>query len=387
MPTASAVSGILPVPGWLFLVGGATVLIVSFVALGALWKTPKLEVGSGRPLPDGLQRFLLSPYTRIVASGLSLALFIVIWSAAAFGSDRASANLAPTFIYVIFWVGMVLISIVLGNVWSVLDPWRAAADLVAWFGQKLGLVAGAAPVSEQLGLWPGAVLLLAFTVLELVYSDPANPRVLAKAILVYSVATWSGMLVYGRGAWRANGDGFAVYFGFISRAALFGSRERRRSHGAHPSQAAVRARTCRAPPRRRGVLRGDARLGGVRRSLPLELVVRKIYDVETRFSDPVKAERAVMAFNLSGSDPHGAVRRHRLHALGEGRGRRRRSARGVLRGLRRQPHPDRDRLRPLPLPLVAPSPGQFVIPLLSDPYGIGVGTSSAPPASSRTSRS
>jgi hypothetical protein len=30
----------LPVPGWLFLVGGATVLVVSFLALGVLWTEP-----------------------------------------------------------------------------------------------------------------------------------------------------------------------------------------------------------------------------------------------------------------------------------------------------------------------------------------------------------
>ena len=143
LPATAAAHGIggirdLPVPGWLFLVGGATVLVVSFVALGALWTKPKLEVGAGRPLPQGLQRLLLSPYVRVVVSALSLAFFVVIWTAAAFGSERASANLAPTFIYIIFWVGMVVVTIVLGNVWSVLDPWRAAADAVAWCARAVG---------------------------------------------------------------------------------------------------------------------------------------------------------------------------------------------------------------------------------------------------------
>ena len=49
---------------------------------------------------------------------------------------------------------------------------------------------------------------------------------LALAITAYSVATWTGMAIFGRRDWRENGDGFAVYFGFISRAAVFGSRER-----------------------------------------------------------------------------------------------------------------------------------------------------------------
>ena len=42
----------LPVPDWLFFWGGAVVLVLSFLALGALWKRPQLERRApGRPLP------------------------------------------------------------------------------------------------------------------------------------------------------------------------------------------------------------------------------------------------------------------------------------------------------------------------------------------------
>ena len=81
------------------------------------------------------------------------------------------------------------------------------------------------PYPDRLGLWPAIFLLGAFTVLELVWEDPANPGTLAQAIAVYSVATWTGMFLYGRKPWLQNGDGFSVYFGFLSRAALFGTRE------------------------------------------------------------------------------------------------------------------------------------------------------------------
>ena len=32
----------LPIPGWMFLVGGGTVLVVSFVGLAVLWPEPQL---------------------------------------------------------------------------------------------------------------------------------------------------------------------------------------------------------------------------------------------------------------------------------------------------------------------------------------------------------
>ncbi len=305
VPATAAAHGIggirdLPVPGWLFLVGGATVLVISFVALGALWKKPKLEVGAGRPLPEGLQRVLLSPYFRVVVSGLSLALFIVVWTAAAFGSERASANLAPTFIYVIFWVGMVVLSIVLGNVWTVLDPWRAAADVVAWTAGKLGWSREPRPYPAWLGLWPAVVLLFGFVAMELVYADPSDPRMLAVAITIYSVATWTGMAIFGRKDWRANGDGFAVYFGFISRAALFGSREREggRTELILRKPLSELARVERRPGAVAflAVMLGSVAFDGLSRS---SWWFERLYDLEIRFSDPVSAERAVELLNLS----------------------------------------------------------------------------------------
>ncbi len=114
----------------------------------------------------------------------------------------------------------------LGNVWSVLGPWRAAADLVAWLWRRTGGSWSVRPYPEELGRWPAAILLLAFAALELAYADAANPRALAVGTLLYSVATWTGMLVYGRRAWLENGDGFSVYFGLLARISPFAARER-----------------------------------------------------------------------------------------------------------------------------------------------------------------
>lgn len=221
----------LPIPGWLFLFGGAAVLVVSFVALAVLWQTPRLEPGaSERPLPRPLQHLFLSRPLRVGVAALAFAVFVVVWAAAAFGNPIPFENLAPTFIYVVFWLGVVPLVVVFGNVWTVLNPWKAAADAVAWGAARASL----APVAhlrypKRAGRWPAAVLLLAFTALELAFYDPANPRVLAAAILVYSLVTWAGMLVFGRLTWLENGDGFSVYFDLLSRLAPITVRDR--EHG------------------------------------------------------------------------------------------------------------------------------------------------------------
>ena len=189
-------------------------------------RSRKLAEGNGHPLPGAVQRVVLSPLSRLALQAVGLFVFAVVWSSAAFGTTRASENLAPTFIYVIFWVGMAVLVVLVGNVWSALNPWRAAADAVAWVGRRLGIRRSPAPYPAWLGVWPAGLLLISFTALELVYDDPAAPRALAWAILVYSVSTWAGMLVFGREAWTRNGDGFSVYFGYLSRISLFGTRER-----------------------------------------------------------------------------------------------------------------------------------------------------------------
>lgn len=218
----------LPVPFWLFLYGAAIVLIVSFVALGALWKRPQLaRRAAGRPLGPRWQRLLLGPELRIAAGALSFGLLVLVFAAAAFGDDSFERNLAPTFVWVVFWLGLVPLVILLGNVWSVLNPWRAAADAVAWGAERAG-VRWVPPLElpERFGRWPAAVLLACFTALELAYPNQSSPRALAVAIGIYSWVTWLGMAAVGRERWLRQGEAFNVYFGLLARIAPFGVAER-----------------------------------------------------------------------------------------------------------------------------------------------------------------
>jgi hypothetical protein len=216
----------LPVPLWLFFYGAGVVLVVSFVALGALWRRPLLEGReAGQPLPPWAQRILLSTALRVLLGLASLALLAIVLWAGAFGEDSVAVNFAPTFVWVIFWLGLVPVVVLLGNVWAVLSPWKAAADGVAWLWHRLGL-AWEPPFRypDRLGRWPAAVLLLAFTTLELAYPDSSSPRTLAFAVALYSWITWIGMAAFGRREWHERGEAFAVYFGLLSRIAPFAVR-------------------------------------------------------------------------------------------------------------------------------------------------------------------
>ena len=219
----------LPVPTWLFYWGGAIVLVVSFVALGVLWRDPLLQQKSaGRAVPRWLDRIALSKVLRVAVQFLSVALFVLVFAAALIGDTDIFDNLAPTWIYIVFWLGVPLLSALLGDVWRLLSPWRALADGFVWARERAGSPArplGAYP--ERLGRWPGAVALFAFVALELAYSDPASVRALALAIAIYTYVTLFGYAAFGRESWHQRGEGFAIAFAYFGRMAPFHVREGR----------------------------------------------------------------------------------------------------------------------------------------------------------------
>ncbi len=203
--------------------------MLSFLTLGVLWKRPQLERhAAGRALPRGFERFLRSTGLHALLGLLSAGLLTLVFLTALIGEPSSAQNLAPTFVYVIFWLGLVPVQLLLGNVWPALNPWLAFANGVAWVWTRLGRT-WTPPLAypERLGVWPAAVLLFCFAALELCYAEPASPRALALAIALYSYVTWFGMVAYGRRTWAERGEAFTVYFGLLARIALFGDRDGR----------------------------------------------------------------------------------------------------------------------------------------------------------------
>jgi hypothetical protein len=219
---AHGIGGIrdLPVPAWLFYWGGGAVLVLSFVALGVLWQRPVLaERATGTSLGDVVSRLILGP-VRLLVQLVSVVLFVAVWVAALIGDTEPLENLAPTWIYVVFWLGLPALSLVFGDVWRALSPWRALADIWVWVWERLGLEARPLAVyPEALGRWPGVIALFAFAALELAYVDPASPRALALAVGIYTWITLYGMAAFGRETWSQRGEGFAILFGLFARMA------------------------------------------------------------------------------------------------------------------------------------------------------------------------
>ena len=224
LPAPAAAHGLvgradLPIPAWLFGWAAAVVLIVSFAALALLWQTPKLEGDRRfRPLPEGLSFTLVNPATEFFAGLVGVALLgVTIWSGLA-GVQSPPANFAPTFIYVIFWVGLVVLSLLLGDIFRAFNPWRAIARATGWIASR---VSGPMPAPfrypDRLGRWPAALGLLGFAWMELAYRNGSDPSTLAIAALVYSAVTLLGIACFGTEIWISRAETFSVYFNLFSR--------------------------------------------------------------------------------------------------------------------------------------------------------------------------
>jgi hypothetical protein len=218
----------LPVPEWLFWWAAAIVLVVSFVALATLWPEPRLQRPRWRPLPGGIGRALASRPVEIACGAIGVFLLALTVYAGLEGTESTSANWAPIFIYVIFWLAFVPLSLLFGDVFRAFNPWRAIGRAVAWLARTVSRSELPEPLAypDWLGRWPAAVGIFGFAAMELVVSDGDKPSTLAVATLAYSAVTFVGMALYGVERWCDRGEAFAVYFNLFSRLSVFQTRDR-----------------------------------------------------------------------------------------------------------------------------------------------------------------
>ena len=200
------------------------VLVVSFVALAVLWPEPKLTRTAGARFPAAWGGFSRAARSRSSAGPSGSSCWWWSCTPASRECRVPTANFAPTFIYVIFWLALVPLSVLFGDVFRAFNPWRAIGRAVAGVAKLLnrGRLPAPLPYPEKLGRWPAALGIFAFAALELVAANGDQPENLAIATLIYSAATFIGMALYGIEAWMDRGEAFSVYFNLYSRLAPVG---------------------------------------------------------------------------------------------------------------------------------------------------------------------
>jgi hypothetical protein len=218
----------LPVPAWLFAWGASLVLIISFALLSVAWTSARLQREQWRPVPRSLSRAVVNPATDVLCGLIGVGLFVVVLYAGFRGISDPTQNFAIVFVFYTFWLGMVLVSVLLGDVFRAFNPWRALGRLVSGGFRLVAGQSAPAPLRypDHLGRWPAVIGVLLFIWLELIAGGGASPSPhnIAVATVIYSAGTFACMALFGVEEWIGRGEAFSAYFGMFSRLGPFEAR-------------------------------------------------------------------------------------------------------------------------------------------------------------------
>lgn len=221
----------LPVPLSLVLAGAGATVALSFAVMAGFVRHPPAPLASREikawPLDGALAGAMLAG-----ARALAALLYLLVIVAGFIGSQQALGNIAPAFVWGVWWVGLAYTSALIGNLWDVGNPLHS---LWSWVGAlRARWAPGLAPPTrsrwpEWLGTWPAVFLFVAFNWIELVWPGSEVPASLAALIVAYSLLTWLGLWRFGR-PWLQHAEVFTVVFGVLARFAPFEVRSGERTH-------------------------------------------------------------------------------------------------------------------------------------------------------------
>jgi hypothetical protein len=206
----------LPVPLYLFVLGGAAVVFVSFLVV---LPTQVALTGGGTTLADrsGRNRPRISGGAVVLVglAGLILAGLI--------GSQEVPENIVPTAFWLIVWIAVPISCGLLGDWTRPVNPFITLAYVVDRASVRRVLLGGAKlDWPSWLGWWPATFLFFAISCGELIFNSTATlPQATAIGLLCYALLTMFAALMFGADEWIARGEMFAVLFATWGRLGWF----------------------------------------------------------------------------------------------------------------------------------------------------------------------
>jgi hypothetical protein len=197
----------LPVPLWLFVVGGAAVVFASFLLVLPTAVRPATETGSA--VSDALSPRRVAPVRMVVAWLLFAALAVGGW----IGSQAVAENIVTTAFWLVVWIAVPISCGLIGDWTRPVNPFAVVARAFDHNRMRTLLLGSNRRVAwpERLGYWPAAILFFAVACGELVYNATATlPSVTATGIVVYMAVNAVMGMLFGSEAWLARGELFSV---------------------------------------------------------------------------------------------------------------------------------------------------------------------------------
>ena len=210
---AAPISYKFPLPIWLYvLAGGAAVLLSAPAAAIAVSDQPVRE-WRGADLYPYVRR--LGPIVTILSALLILEALIGGIFPTNAQSQEFFENPVTELTWVDFWVGLGIVSWLVGNVYERVAPLNVAARALDRMLARQEVHPLRYP--EWLGQWPAIALLLVWSWMELVWANAKEPRTLALILLAYMIATLVGCALFGAETWLGNVELFSVFARTLSR--------------------------------------------------------------------------------------------------------------------------------------------------------------------------
>jgi hypothetical protein len=200
----------LPVPFWMYLYGSAAAVALSFLVIGYFFSEVPKE--SGYPTRI-LSRHFFSDRARAristVARAVSVGLFILTILTGLFGVDSSYSNFNMNFFWIICLLGLTYLSALIGNVYSILNPWKI---LTTHIGEQ-----GIFTYPTWLRYYPAFALYYLLIWFELL--GKPSPSKLSVALILYTVLNYAGVITFGKTVWFRYGEFFSVFWRLVSKMA------------------------------------------------------------------------------------------------------------------------------------------------------------------------
>lgn len=207
----------LPIPLYLFVIGGAVVVIASFLLVVPRSKRAEEE----RPTDpvDGTYVRGLHPIAGVLATAF---LGFLIWGGFA-GSQEVAENMIDTWFWILVWIAMPLTVAVIGDWTQPVNPYAFLSKVADSDRARGALLGTHEPLRwpDWLGWWPAVVLFFLAACGELIYNlDTTVPQTAALILLTYAVFTVLMSFLFGD-TWLRKGELFSVLFDTWGRLGYF----------------------------------------------------------------------------------------------------------------------------------------------------------------------
>jgi len=213
----------LPVPLYLYLIGGGAVVALSFILLG-LFSGRLSELLHDYPRFDLMRlrwfRAIASPIALVPLKIVFVVILLVALASGIWGDQNPAFNMLPTVVWILLAIGVTFFCAFIGNIWNVVNPFKTLYEWAETIFHKIGRTWKSEPLPAPFGLWPAILMFFAFRWIENVSFMSSDPRPLSTLVLLYAFITFTCMAIFGKDEWLKRGDPFSVFFSFFSRFSI-----------------------------------------------------------------------------------------------------------------------------------------------------------------------